>query len=118
MEMDLTQAVSAHVAWKTKLRTAISKKETMDINTISADNCCEFGKWLHGEAKAMSGLAAYKDTLSKHATFHKVAGKVATAINARKYLEAEAMLGADTEYATASTAVSIAISNFKKEAGL
>ena len=117
--MDLTQAVSAHVAWKAKLRTAISKKETMDINTISADNCCEFGKWLHGEAKAkMSGLAAYKDTLSKHATFHKEAGKVATAINARKYPEAEAMLGAGTEYATASTAVSIAINNFKKEAGL
>lgn len=117
--MDLTQAVAKHVEWKTKLRTAIAKKETMDVATVSADNCCEFGQWLHGDAKAkMSGLAAYKDTLNKHAVFHKEAGKVAAAINAKKYTEAEAMLGAGTAYVTASTAVGIAINNFKKEAGL
>ena len=25
--------------------------ETMDVGTLAKDNCCELGKWLHGEAK-------------------------------------------------------------------
>ncbi|MFZ6751687.1 CZB domain-containing protein [Undibacterium sp. Ren11W] len=117
--MDLSLAVAKHVEWKTKLRSAIIKKETLDAASISADNCCELGKWLHGDAKAkMSGLASYKDTLSKHAVFHKEAGKVASAINAQKYAEAEAMLGAGTAYAAASSAVGVAIGAFKKEAKL
>ncbi|MBR7800872.1 CZB domain-containing protein [Undibacterium fentianense] len=117
--MDLTQAVAKHVEWKTKLRAAIAKKEQLDEKTISADNCCDLGKWLHGAAKPSVGtLPAYKDTVLKHAAFHKEAGKVASAINAKKFTEAEAMLGNGTAYASASTAVGIAIANLKKEAGM
>lgn len=49
--MDLTQAVAKHAEWKTKFHGAIIKKEQMDAPTIGKDNCCELGKWLHGEAK-------------------------------------------------------------------
>jgi len=53
--MDLTQAIEKHSEWKAKFRSAISKHETMDADTISKDNCCELGKWLHGESQANSG---------------------------------------------------------------
>lgn len=117
--MDLTQAIAKHVEWKTRLRSAISKKEQMDVNTVAADNCCELGKWLHGPAKSSYGsLQSYKNTVSAHASFHKEAGKVASAINAQKFTEAESMLGAGTPYASASGAVGVAIANFKKEANI
>lgn len=117
--MDLTQAVAKHVEWKTRLRAAISKKEQLDVATVSSDNCCELGKWLHGPAKGSFGtLTTYTDTVLKHASFHKEAGKVATAINAQKFQEAESMLSSGTAYAAASSAVGIAIANLKKEAGL
>ena len=117
--MDLNDAVAKHAEWKTKFRSAITKKEQMDASTISKDNCCELGKWLHGEAKQkFSVLGSYKDCVSKHALFHTEAGKVASAINAQKYSEAEAMLNAGTVYASASSAVGVAIMKFKKEANI
>lgn len=114
--MDLDQAVRKHAEWKLKFRSAISNKETMDVATISKDNCCELGKWLHGEAKPKLGhLASYSDCVGKHAVFHIEAGKVASAINAKKYVEAEAMIEGGTAYHTASGAVGTAIMRLKIE---
>ncbi len=48
--MDLDQAVAKHAEWKVKFRKAISAKEQLDTASIAKDNCCELGKWLHGEA--------------------------------------------------------------------
>lgn len=116
--MDLNQAIEKHTEWKTKFRTAISKKETMDAETISKDNCCDLGKWLHGESKQkMGNLASHAECVSKHAQFHTEAGKIAKAINAKQYAEAEAMLNPNTSYWNASTAVVMAILHLMKEAG-
>jgi methyl-accepting chemotaxis protein len=117
--MDLTQAIEKHSEWKAKFRSAIAKHETMDADKISLDNCCELGKWLYGESKVKFGkLASYTECVSKHAVFHKEAGKVATAINAKKYVEVLDMLAPGAPYATASSAVGVAIMKLKKEAGL
>ncbi|WP_020563922.1 CZB domain-containing protein [Methylosarcina fibrata] len=117
--MDLNQALEKHAEWKLKFRSAINTQETMDVATISKDNCCELGKWLHSEAKTKFGsLQSYKQCVAKHALFHTEASKVAQIINARKYDEAENMLNAGTPYAQASNAVGIAIVQFKKEAKL
>jgi len=117
--MDLDNAISKHAEWKLKFRSAISKEETMDIDTISKDNCCELGKWLHGEAKSRFGnMASYSDCVSKHAAFHLEAGKVAAAINSKKYTLAETMLDSGTPYAASSSAVGVAIMRLKKEAGI
>jgi methyl-accepting chemotaxis protein len=113
--MDLNTAHQAHSDWKIKLRLAITKKEQLDADTISKDNCCAFGKWLHGEAASAYGrLPGYKDCLGKHAAFHKEAGAVARTINTGQYAKAEAMLGAGTPYAMASKAVGSAILGLKK----
>jgi Chemoreceptor zinc-binding domain len=117
--MDLASAIAKHAEWKLKLRSAILKNETMDAGTLAKDNCCELGKWLHGEAKTkFARLSSYSDCVSKHATFHAEAGKVAVAINSKNYSVAEAMLNAGTPYTAASNAVGGAIIKLKKEAGL
>ena len=117
--MDLNQAIAKHTEWKTKFRTAISKQETMDAETISKDNCCELGKWLHGESKPkMAKLPSHADCVRKHALFHVEAGTVARTINAKEYTAAEAMLNPNTSYWNASTALVIAIMHLVKEAGL
>jgi methyl-accepting chemotaxis protein len=117
--MDLDNAIGKHAEWKLKFRSAISKQETMETQTIAKDNCCDLGKWLHGEGKQKFGkLSSYNGCLTKHAAFHVEAGKVAVAINAKQYAEAEAMLNAGTIYAATSNAVGTAIMRLKKEARL
>ena len=117
--MDLDSAIQKHGEWKIKFRAAISKQESLDAPTISKDNCCELGKWLHGEAKSkFSKLLSYGECISMHAAFHVEAGKVAALINAKKYQEAENAIGAGTTYSSASSAVGVAILKLKKEANL
>jgi len=117
--MDLSQAISAHVEWKVKLRAAIMKKEQLDANSVSIDNKCALGQWLYGEAKIKYGqLKSYPDLLAKHAVFHKEVARVALLVNSQKYAEAETMLGVDSSYSNASNDVRVAIQALKKEAGL
>jgi len=63
-------------------------------------------------------FASHSECVSKHALFHKEAGKVAKAINAKKYAEVLDMLAQGTPYALASSAVGVAIMKLKKDAGL
>ena len=115
--MNLDNAIAAHAEWKTKFRSAIQKKEQLDATTISMDNKCPLGQWLHGEAKGQySRLTSYGTCVAKHAEFHRCAGKVAARINAGNFAEAEAMLANDTPYAAASSAVGVAIIGLRKEA--
>lgn len=117
--MDLDQALAKHAEWKTRLLAAIASDETLDTATIAKDNCCELGKWLHADARARFGtMASHANCVAKHAKFHIEASKVAAAINTRKYADAQTMLGSGTAYAYASSAVQVAISNLKTEAGL
>jgi len=114
--IDLDKALEKHSEWKVKLRTAISKREQMDAATISRDDCCDFGKWLHQDVKShLAHEPSYADCVSKHAAFHIEAGRVANTINAKKFSEAEAMLGNGSAFVSASTAVGVAIMRLKKD---
>jgi len=117
--MDLDHAIQAHAEWKLKLRGAISKQESVDAATISVDNRCPLGQWLHGEAQQkLGGMKSHAECMQKHAAFHREAGKVAMVINTRKYADADLMLDSDTPFALASSAVTLAIMHLKKESGL
>lgn len=117
--MDLDSAIGKHASWKVKLRSAIARQETLDAESIAKDNCCELGKWLHSDAKAKyASTESYSPCVAAHAAFHIEAGKVAVMINAKKFAEAEALLGAGTPYSKASTAVASAIMRLSKETGL
>ena len=114
--MDLDHAIQKHSEWRIRFRSAISKHETMDTASVSKDACCDFGKWLHGEARSKFGkLGSYSECVTKHAAFHVEAGKVANAINQKKFAEAEKMIGTNTPYTAASTAIAGAILKLKKE---
>lgn len=117
--MDLDSAIGAHGEWKVKLRHAIARKEKVDVATIAADHQCALGKWLHGEARSKYGtLKSYTNCVHKHAEFHREAGKVAAAINAEQYSQAEAMLAGGTAYAAASSAIGGAVLGLRKEAAI
>ena len=117
--MDLAQAVGKHAEWKVKLRKAMATGEHLDVPTISADHCCELGKWLHGEGRVkFHSRPSFPVCVSRHATFHAEAGKVARAINAKQFAEAETALEAATGYAGASSALGVALMHLKKECEL
>lgn len=117
--MDLKQALQNHSEWKMKFRSAISQKKTLDASIIEKDDCCELGKWLHGDGKSKySHLASFSDCVTKHAAFHREAGKVAELINSENFSEAETMVNSSSGYTSASNEVGMAIILLKKEANL
>lgn len=117
--MNLDTAVQTHAQWKTKLRSAISKREQLDLVTLSRDDCCELGQWLHGEGRARySALGAHADCVHKHVVFHSEVTKIARAVNAQQFAQAESMLDAGTAYAKASSALSVSFLQLRKDAGI
>jgi len=115
--MDLDSAIEKHSQWKVKLRSAIAKQESLDVDTIGRDDACGFGKWLHSQASSsMARLPSYAVCVAKHAAFHVEASKVAKAINAGNMTAAESMLGSGTPYTSASAAVGVAIVTLKMDA--
>lgn len=117
--MNLDTAVQTHAQWKTKLRSAIAKHEQLDLITLSRDDCCELGQWLHGEGRSSYGrLASHATCVHKHVAFHSEVTKVAKAVNAQQFAAAEGMLDAGTPYAKASSALSVSFLQLRKEAGI
>ena len=117
--IDFDAAVALHAEWKFRLRGAITRKEKLDAATIARDDCCVLGKWLHGSAMQRYGnVASFKRCLSDHAVFHTEAGRVASAINAGKFTEAERMLDYGTPYSAATQAVGQAIKKLREETKL
>ena len=117
--MNLDNAVQTHAQWKTKLRSAISKHEQLDLIALSRDDRCELGQWLHGEGKASyGGLASHADCVHKHVAFHSEVTKVARAVNAQQFDAAEGMLNGGTPYAKASSALGVSFLQLRKEAGI
>jgi methyl-accepting chemotaxis protein len=115
--MDLNQAIQKHAQWKFKFAAALRTNEPLDAATISKDNCCEFGTWLHGEAKfQFQKLPSYASCVAHHAEFHKEAGKIATVINAKKMAEAERMMAAGSPFSETSKKVGVAIIELKNAA--
>ena len=82
VDIDLDAAIKKHAEWKIKLRAAIMHQEQLDSAEIAKDHCCELGKWLHGDGKALFGAKPeFKSLVGLHKTFHGEAAKVAELIN-------------------------------------
>jgi hypothetical protein len=107
--MDLNSAIQKHAAWKFKFRSAILNGEHLDDASISKDDQCELGKWLHSQAGAYAQKPALAKCASAHAEFHRLASCIAGAINDKRKDEAEKMLAYDSAFSRASTEVCVAI---------
>ena len=78
-EIDLFEAVTAHVAWKHRLEDFLNGRssETLEAHIVCMDNRCTLGKWIHGSGKARLGdYSSFKELEGEHAKFHFHASKV------------------------------------------
>jgi len=114
--MNLDEAIERHTAWKVVFRMAIEQRKDVDAATIGRDDCCTLGKWLHGDGRVQYGeRPLFSKLVGSHANFHRNAGAVADAINAKRYDEAEKLLGVWSEYSDASLDVIDTIEALKQD---
>jgi hypothetical protein len=101
MKEKIKKAIAAHGAWKDRLSGAIATgKLEMPVANVKADNLCEFGKWLYGEAAGLAPADRHAKVKDLHAAFHRAAGSVAELATSGKKAEAQAALTG--EYTSAS----------------
>ncbi len=113
--LDIEKVIGAHAQWKTKFRAAITRRETMDAQTIARDDCCELGKWLHGSARARLGAhPRFVELLAEHKRFHSEAGRVALAINEKQFAQATRLIDQGSGFADASSSVTHVLSAMKR----
>ncbi len=116
--MNLDEAISTHTGWKLRFRAAMNQKQQLDAESISKDDCCELGRWLHGEGKAKhGGRPEFLVAMERHRQFHVEAGKVAQLVNAQQYTQVEKQMANGSTYAQASSAISNAIIQLRKAIG-
>lgn len=104
--MDFDNAIGAHVQWKAKLSSYIAHPDhTLNANMAAGDQNCELGKWLHGEGKRYANIPEYVALVKDHAQFHRAAGEVIRKADSGQKVLDEVALGANSDFANASTAV-------------
>jgi hypothetical protein len=107
MKTEIIKAVSAHVMWTAKLKTAIhSGESSSSLPEIEADDRCELGKWLKSEiSPELKKSLHYAKTLELHHQFHLVAGRIfGLAING-KSTDALKALEASGDFTRASASL-------------
>ncbi len=88
----LATAITAHMAWRSRLMNAIHDRRTPDPAVVRSDCNCVLGKWLYSDGKLHSQLKEYRALLECHKTFHEAAASVVDLINADRIDEAKASL--------------------------
>jgi hypothetical protein len=107
---DIEKAIDAHAHWASFIRKAVvERKSSIDLESIRADNRCEFGKWLHGVQWLEDGPAkeAYWGVRELHAEFHEVSARVVELALSGKIVKAYTLLYG--EYLTMSGRLVIAM---------
>lgn len=114
MQDAISNAIGAHGSWKFKLSTAARTMDSsIDVAKTSADDQCEFGKWLKQVKPRMAGDSNFANIQRMHAEFHRNAGAVAALIRDGNQKGAQAALAADGAFARQSESLSMAMSAWK-----
>ena len=110
----LEKALDVHRQWKATLQMAAANRETLDVDTIRRDDCCDLGRWLAAEGGRLYGSRPeFTKLLSKHSEFHSIAGVIAGLINDGAHDAVRSHLSGGSQFAFASTEVTVAISLLK-----
>lgn len=113
--MRLTDAVAAHMKWKTRLRLFLDGEgEKLNAATVAMDHACDLGKWIHGDGKRYAHLPAFGELRGAHARFHRCAGDVVSKHAQGNKRGAERMLDAGGAFVEASTETVKAIMKLQK----
>lgn len=102
-EINLMDAINAHVKWKVRLEDYLGGKsqEVLDPMMICRDDQCVLGKWIHGAAvKHFHDDPTFHQLRADHAQFHFIAGKVIRHVQANERDAAEALLNGDYKHAS------------------
>lgn len=112
----LDNALSAHQEWKSAIHVAVASGRKLDVASIRPDNCCELGRWLHGEGQSLYGSRqTFTELLENHADFHVVASVVASILNHSVYDQTIGLMEGNSKFASASRAMGISIMRLKGE---
>lgn len=69
--------IKAHNDWKMKIRMYVNHPDnSIDTGTLSVDNACGLGKWIHGDGKKFMHLPEMKELVEEHKNFHKAAAEI------------------------------------------
>ena len=118
-DFDFDAAIEAHQAWKMKLRRALASQEKLDIDSISRDDCCALGKWIHGPGGHHHGHAPrFGELKDKHREFHRAVGLIARKISQGRSDDAERLLGSGSAFTALSTDVVSVLNRFKGKEGV
>jgi len=115
--MDFDEAISAHSAWKTKLKGYLRKPDkSLNVNIVGMDNQCTLGQWLYDEGKKYSAFPEYAELRDQHADFHRAAADLAKRADAGESVSEEAALGANSPFSKLSAHVVQLIMKMKERA--
>lgn len=114
--MELLEALTHHLEWKVRLRTALADSKTVEVESASDYHGCTLGTWLNDEARERFGhLESFRDCYNKHAHFHLEAGKVVQCIREGDADGARSMLGMAGSFTNASSALIDALKRLRQE---
>ncbi|OIQ78104.1 methyl-accepting chemotaxis protein II [mine drainage metagenome] len=115
--INLDNAIAAHAEWRRKLRAcATTEHKQLDAQTISRDDCCELGKWMHGAGNSkFGGKPTFVELIKQHKQFHIEAGKIAKVCNSGDAAQVEKMLESGTAFSHATNEVTRLIVQLKGE---
>ena len=90
-------AIDAHAKWKVRLINYIkdSSSENLDVATVSRDDKCDLGCWIHGPAIRHAKTGEYKELKAAHKQFHLSVGHVVKAKQSGNTDEAQRLLGGE-----------------------
>jgi hypothetical protein len=112
----IDKAVSAHGAWKVRLRMAIMHGSShFDPAVVECDDRCEFGKWLYGSSLSADTRAEmpYQVVRRLHAEFHQCAARVLSSAIGSRQDEAAALMASNFD--ERSQRLLIALAKWKRE---
>jgi methyl-accepting chemotaxis protein len=112
--IDVDAIIDGHRQWKVKLRDAIETGDTVDVATLSRDDCCGLGKWIYADGQRLRERSSFTALVNNHARFHRVAGQVGQLINERRYEQAVDALAPNTPFTTATSDVVMVLSAAKR----
>jgi len=105
--MNIDEVIRAHVAWKSKLAAYLAKPDgSIKIADTVSDRKCELGRWIYGEGSKIRQPSRVRATeegscpVSHRRSRHRPQGR------SRRILVQGPRAGADSEFVTASRAVS------------
>jgi hypothetical protein len=99
-------AILAHARWKTRLISYLNQPDgSINVGELGADDRCELGKWIHGEASRVISRGDLAPLQTAHAKFHRAAADVVRKVDGGTAANSDSLIGLHSEFGAASLSV-------------